>query len=97
MIESYQENLQGISIDRELTFENHLDGLCKTGRKVNAVFRQCKILPFYKLKSLFNEFLDSIFFYCPRVWVCHSRQINTKINNLHYRALRIIYIDETHI
>ena len=24
-----------------------------------------------------------------------NRQINTKINNLHYRALRIIYMDET--
>ena len=25
----------------------------------------------------------------------HSRRINTKINNLHYRALRMVYLDET--
>ena len=24
----------------------------------------------------------------------HSRQINTKINNLHFRALRMVYVDE---
>ena len=29
------------------------------------------------------------------MWVFHSRILNTKINNLHYRALRIIYRDET--
>ena len=26
--------------------------------------------------------------------MCHSRRMNNKINNLHYRALRIIYRDE---
>ena len=26
--------------------------------------------------------------------MCHSRQLNTKINNLHYRALRLVYQDE---
>ena len=30
VIESHQEKPLGTSIDRELTFENHLDGLCKT-------------------------------------------------------------------
>ena len=25
----------------------------------------------------------------------HSREVNTKINNLHFRALRIVYLDET--
>ena len=27
--------------------------------------------------------------------MCHSRELSTKINNLHYRALRIAYRDET--
>ena len=29
------------------------------------------------------------------MWMCHSRELGTKINNLHYRALRIAYRDET--
>ena len=85
-----------IYIDRELTFENQIYGLCKiVGRKLNALSRLCKILPFYKRKPLLNAFFGSLYAYCPLVWVCHSRQINTKINNLHYRALRIIYRHET--
>ena len=38
--ESYQEKLLGISIDRDLTFENHVKTLCKNaGRKLHALFR----------------------------------------------------------
>ena len=90
VIESYQEKLLGISIDRDLTFENHVMTSCK-----NALSRQCKIPPFYKRKTLINTFFDSLFAYCPLVWMFHNRQLNTKINNLHYRALRIIYRDES--
>ena len=41
-----------------------------------------------------QAFFNSRFSYCPLVWMFHSRQINTKINNLHYRALRMVYMDE---
>ena len=42
-----------------------------------------------------NAFFNSQFSHCPLLWMCHSRSINTKINNLHYRALRMIYKDNT--
>ena len=29
----------------------------------------------------------SQFSYCPLIWMCHSRKINTQINKLHERAL----------
>ena len=48
-----------------------------------------------KRKTLINTFFDSLFAYCALVWMFHNRQLNTKMNNLHYRALRIIYRDET--
>ena len=43
VIDSYEENLLGNSIDRDLTH-------------VNTLYRQCKILPFYKGKTLMNTF-----------------------------------------
>ena len=64
------------------------------GSKLNALFRQCKILPFHKRKLLMNSFFDSQFAYCPLVWMCHGRRMNNKINNLLYRALRTIHRDE---
>ena len=36
----------------------------------------------------------SQFNYCPLVWMCHSRGLNNKINNIHKRALRIVYQDK---
>ena len=42
-----------------------------------------------------QAFFNSQFSYCPLVWMFHSRQINTTINNLQFRALRMIYQDET--
>ena len=44
---------------------------------------------------LMQAFFISQFSYSPLVWMFHSRRINTKINNLHYRALRMVYLDET--
>ena len=32
--------------------------------------------------------------YCPLVWMCHSRGLNNKINNIHKRGLRIVYHDK---
>ena len=33
------------------------------------------------------------FGYCPLVWMFHSRKLNNRINNIHERALRIVYRD----
>ena len=49
---------------------------------------------FSKKKMLTNSFFMSQFCYCPLVWMCHSRTINNKINHLHERCLRVIYIDK---
>ena len=40
-----------------------------------------------------NAFIFSQFGYCPLVWMFHSRKLNNRINNIHERALRIVYRD----
>ena len=67
----------------------------KASQKLNALSRLCALISFDKRKMLMNAFFNSQFSYSPLVWMFHNRQINTKINNLHYRALRIIYLDES--
>ena len=37
--------------------------------------------------------VESQFSYCPLIWMFHSRRLNNKINNLHEKALRIVYSD----
>ena len=56
-------------------------------------------------KLNFNEHVSNIwqkgsqkiifcqFGYCPLVWISHSREMNSRINRLHDRALRMVYDD----
>ena len=95
IIESNIVKLLGISIDFKLSFNDHLNNICKKAlNKLNALSRQCAILPFEKRKVLMHAFIISQFNYCPLVWMCHNRATNNKINNLHYRALRMVYDDQ---
>ena len=94
IIESNIVKLLGININSKLSFNDHLNTICKkASNKLNTLSRQCAILPFQRRKVLM--FIISQINYCPLVWMCHNRGINDKINNLHYRALRMVYDDQT--
>ena len=95
VIETHIVKLLGIQIDTELTFNSQIKTLCKkASQKLNALSRLCAFLPFHRRKMLMQAFFNSQFSYCPLVWMFHNRQINARINNLHYRALRMVYQDE---
>ena len=47
-----------------------------------------------KNRVLMNPFFKSQFNCCPLVWICCNRSLNTKINRLHERCLRIVYNDK---
>ena len=96
VVETHVVKLLGIKIESELTFNNYMEEVCKkASQKLNALSRLCKFLPFHRRRILMQAFFNSRFSYCPLVWMFHSRQINTKINNLHYRALRMTHMNET--
>ena len=44
-------------------------------------------------RIIMKAFVQSQFGYCPLVWMCHSRTLNSRINRIHERALRIVYSD----
>ena len=95
VIETHKEKLLGIIIDSKLSFEEHVQQICKkASSKLNALSRQCKILPFFKRRMLMKAFFDSQFAYSPLVWMSHSRELNNRINSLQYRALRLVYKDD---
>ena len=83
-IESEDEQvLLGIIIDSNLTFENHINSICKkAGQKLNALAR---VAPYMNIQKSC----------CPLIWMFHSRRLSNKINSIHERALRISYQDNT--
>ena len=87
--------LLGINVDNRLTISEHVTNLCKKGnQKLHALARISKFLCKEKLRLIMKTFVESQFNYCPLIWMFHSRTLNTKINKLHERALRIVYKDE---
>ena len=86
------EKLLGIFIDSNFTFEYLINRICrKTSQKLHTLSRISKYISGDEKRLLFKLFIVSQFNYCPIVWMCHGRDLNDKINNLHERALRTVY------
>ena len=86
--------LLGITIDSNLTFENHINNICKrASQKLNAPARVAPYMNMQKKRIIMKSFVTSQFGYCPLIWMFHSRRLNNKINSIHERALRITYQD----
>ena len=84
----------GITIDNNLTMNNHIQNICKqAGNELYALARIAKFLDKNKRKLLMNSFVISQFNYCPIIWMYCQRQCNNSINRIHERALSIAYND----
>ena len=93
-MENNNVKLLGVKIDNELKFVEHISTICITAsRKLSALTRLSRFLPSEKRCTLFKAFIESRFRYCPLVWMFHGRQTNHKSNNLHERALIMVYND----
>ena len=92
------EKLLRIKIDHKLTFNAHIDEICKkAGQKMNALSTVIPYMNITKRCTLLNTFFISQFNYCLLTWMCHSRAKNNKINRLTERSLKIIYNDKVSI
>ena len=87
-----QQELLGITIDSNLTFQTHVNNICKkASQKLNALARVSSYMDTQKKIILMKSFIISQFGYCPLIWMFHSKALNNKINSIHERALRISY------
>ena len=85
----------GISIDSALTFESHINKVCKkSSQKLSALVRRSPCMALEKRRTIMKAFIASHFAYCLLVWMLHSRGLNNKNNSLHERALRVTYGDK---
>ena len=66
------EKLLGTIIDNKLTFEEHVERLCKkASQKVSALARISSLMRFEQRKRIVNSFITSHFSYSPLVWMFH--------------------------
>ena len=70
--------LLGITIDKKLTFKQHVENLCRKAQyKLHALRRIRKFLTIEKVKMLGNAFIGSQFNYAPLLWMFCRRTLKT--------------------
>ena len=81
-----------ITIDANITFENHISSICKkASQKLSAFAGIAPYMNIQKRGAIMNTFLvTSQFGYCPLILMFHSGRLNNKIN-----SLRITYQSHT--
>ena len=84
----------GVTIDEHLTFERHIDEICKKAAKqVNALCRLNKCLPLELKLKMDQSFIFSNFSYCCLVWHFCAKSGNRKLEKIQERAIRFVYND----
>ena len=84
--------LLGITIDKKLTFKQHVENLCRKAQyKLHALRRIRKFLTIGKAKMLGNAFIDSQFKYAPLLWMFCRKTFYSKIEKIHHKTLNVIY------
>ena len=85
--------LLGITIDNELTFDEHASYAKKASQRVHTLPSVCHHMDINKPRTIMKGFIGSQFGYCPLVWMLHSRTLNTRIDRVDDRAPRLVYND----
>ena len=79
------EKLLGVRFDSKLTFDAHINDICKkAGLKLNAL---AKITPYMDLNKrlLLNAFFMCQFNYCQLVWMFHNRTKNNPLSRNYWK------------
>ena len=84
--------LLGITIDKKLTFKQHIENLCrKVQYKLHALSSIKKFLTIEKARILGNAFIDSQFKYVPLLWMFCSKTLYSKIEKIFLKPLKVNY------
>ena len=91
---SSNKKLLRINLNNRIGFDTHVANICKrVSKKLHALTRISQFMNIHKRRMTMKAFLDSEFGYCPLVRMFHSRKLNSQINKLHERALRMVCQD----
>ena len=88
------EEMLGVTIDRKLTFHQHIKMCRKAGQKLSALLRLSRYLVTNKRKTIYTTMVKPQLNYSPLVWMFCPRRSRNLINKVQEGALRITYNDQ---
>ena len=91
---SNNKKLLGINLNNRLGVDTHVANICnRVGEKLHALARISQYMNIHKRRMTIKTFTASKFGCYSLVWMFHSRTLNSRVNKLYERALRIVYQD----
>jgi len=91
---SFDVKLLGVNIDSKLTFDNHVQTICKkASRQLKVLLRFKNLLGKNERELLFNTFILSCFNFCPVVWNFCGKSSLKLIEKIQERALGFVVND----
>ena len=94
VLDSSSQKLLGIHITAKFSFDDDVKILChKASHKLNALLTVALFMNLNQRKIQLKPSTFSKFGYRLLVCMCHSRRLNNCTNNIHERALRIVFRD----
>ena len=84
--------LLGTTIEKKLTFKQHVENLYRKGQyKLHSLRRIKRFLTIETAKMLGNAFIDSQFNYAPSLWMFCRKTLYSKTEKIHHKTLKVIY------
>ena len=85
--------IPGVSIDSKLSFNKHVDNLCKKANSVLSFVRRNFANCSRKIKDLYLTYVKSTLEYAATAWAPYSRQSINKLKSVQRRAARFVMHD----
>ena len=84
--------LLGVTLDKNLSFQEHINNVCVRARKSIWCLRRVRnYLNFKQALSLYNCYIQSYFSYCPLIWMFCNKTSYNMVDGVQKRALRALY------
>ena len=81
----------GVELDEKLSWEDHIDSICKKGGTGIGIMKRVKpFLPYETLQNLYNSLVLPYFDYCSPLWDNCGSLLKEKIQKLQNRAARVM-------
>ena len=81
----------GVQIDEKLSFDSHIDGICKkASASIGALKRMKPFVPFDSLKATYSALVQPYFDYCSPLWDTCGKTLRNRLQRLQSRAARVI-------
>ncbi|XP_044183319.1 uncharacterized protein LOC122963992 [Acropora millepora] len=81
----------GVLLDEKLTFETHIDYICKKACAGIGALRRIKpFVPLCTLVTLYRSLIEPYFDYCSPLWDTCGKQLKDKLQKIQNRAGRVI-------